>query len=109
MKTFNEEEFKKALAIKDKQVLIDLICQYKWERDYFERKYKSAKKAVDLACETIITQEIENEPYEDVIESWKEKNEIDTLGFGVYELVEFFDDLVYTKYLEEIQNDDLDY
>ena len=53
MQTFNEKEFKKALATKDKQVLIDLICQYKWERDYFERKYKSAKKAVDLLLQDI--------------------------------------------------------
>lgn len=51
MKQPNEKDLKQALESKDKNVVIDIALQYKWERDYFERQFKKANKALELACE----------------------------------------------------------
>lgn len=50
---FNEKEFKKALELRDKNVIIDFVCQYKWERDYFESQNKLHQKAFDLAIHNL--------------------------------------------------------
>lgn len=40
---FDKKEFKKALEKRDKNVLIDIVCQYKWERDYSQEERNKAE------------------------------------------------------------------
>lgn len=49
MKQPSEKDLRQAFESKDKNVVIDFALQYKWERDFFERQFKKANKALDVA------------------------------------------------------------
>ena len=82
---FDEKEFRKALELRDKNVRIDFVCQYKWERDYFERQYKKSNKALDVVLTLAIN---ENEECKTLSKEEKQKikEHIKALGFELVEL-----------------------
>ena len=51
---FDEKEFRQALEKRDKSVLVDFVCQYKWERDYFQREQEKLAKALDILAFNLV-------------------------------------------------------
>lgn len=72
---FNEKELKECMSKKNKEVVIDFVCQYKWERDFFESQNKLHEESFDLAIHnlTCLYNELlgKSEPTKEEVEAMK--------------------------------------
>ena len=60
------------------------------ENQQLKEQLAIIEKALELACECSLSQELYDEDYYYAIEDWKNENHIETCGVGEEELIQYF-------------------